>query len=43
MKLISEMTPREVRVMQINARREMNRIARSRGFRNYAEMTEYVE
>jgi len=43
MKLISEMTPREVRALWIATRRAQNKIARSLGFRNYAEMTEYVE
>ena len=42
MKLISQMTAREFRLMKIMGRRERNRIARSRGFRNYAEMSEYV-
>ncbi len=43
MKLISEMTSREIRALWITTRRRQNAIARSRGFRNYAEMTEYVE
>ena len=33
---------RATRLLWINVRRERNRIARSRGFRNYAEMSEYV-
>jgi hypothetical protein len=30
------------RFKQIQARRAANKMARSRGFRNYAEMSEYV-
>lgn len=37
-KLISQMTAREVRVLWIATRRDQNAMARSRGFRNYAEM-----
>lgn len=37
-KLIKDMTAREVRAMQIKARRVQNAAARSRGFRNFAEM-----
>ncbi len=36
-KLISEMTPAEVRLMRIQGRRERNAIARRLGFNNYAE------
>lgn len=33
---------REFRLRQISNRRKMNAMARSRGFRNYDEMSEYV-
>ena len=33
---------RETRLRNIRVRRQQNAIARSRGFRNYAEMSEYV-
>lgn len=39
-KLIEQMTAREIRALRIQIRREQNAMARSRGFRNFNEMTE---
>jgi len=38
-KLISEMSFREIRAERIQSRRRRNAMARSMGFRNYAQMT----
>jgi len=42
MKLISKMTPEEFARWQADTKRKQDEIARSRGFRDYAEMSEYV-
>lgn len=42
-KPIREMTPREFRFYLVMNRRKMNAMARSRGFRNYAVMSAYVD
>jgi hypothetical protein len=38
MKLLSQMTDKEIHLKKINTKRECNRLARSRGFKNYKQM-----